>query len=66
LVFVASSLRKQHYGERAKIGWLRIKIMCPNGVTFNYIKFPLLRPNLTFNFYQFHSLKSKGTIHPVP
>jgi hypothetical protein len=34
LVFVASSLRTQHYGERAKIGWLRIKIMCPNGVTF--------------------------------
>jgi hypothetical protein len=71
LVFVASSLRTQHYGERAKIGWLRIKIMCPKGVTFhhifiNYIKFPLLRPNLTFNFYQFHSLKSKGTIHPVP
>ena len=34
LVFVISSLSTQHYGERAKIGWLRIRIMFPNGVTF--------------------------------
>ena len=34
LVFVASPLSTQHYGERAKIGWLGIRIMCPNGVTF--------------------------------
>jgi hypothetical protein len=33
-VFVASPLSTQHYGERAKIGWLGIRIMCPNGVTF--------------------------------
>jgi hypothetical protein len=24
----------KHYGERAKIGWLGIRIMCPIGVTF--------------------------------
>jgi hypothetical protein len=34
LVFVASPISTQHYGERAKIGWLGIIIMCPNGVTF--------------------------------
>ena len=34
LVFVASPLNTQHYGERAKIGWLEIRIMCPNGMTF--------------------------------
>ena len=34
LVFVASPLSTQHYGERAKIGWLGIRIMCSNGVTF--------------------------------
>jgi hypothetical protein len=34
LVFVASPLRTQHYGKRAKIGWLGIRIMCPNIVTF--------------------------------
>jgi len=34
LVFVASPLSTQHYRERAKIGWLGIRIMCPNGVTF--------------------------------
>jgi hypothetical protein len=38
LVFVASSLYMQHYGERAKTGWLRIRIMCPNGVTFLFSK----------------------------
>ena len=32
LVFVASPLSTQQYGERAKIGWLGIRIMCPNGV----------------------------------
>ena len=26
--------KHQHYGERAKIGWLGIRIMSPNGVTF--------------------------------
>ena len=30
----ASPLSTQHYGERAKIGWFGIRIMCPNGVTF--------------------------------
>ena len=31
LVFVASPLSTQHYGERAKTGWLRIRIMCLSG-----------------------------------
>jgi len=31
LVFVASPLSMQHEGERAKIGWLGIRIMCPSG-----------------------------------
>jgi len=31
LVFVASSLSTQHSGERAKTGWLEIRIMCPSG-----------------------------------
>jgi hypothetical protein len=34
LVFVASTLSTQHYGERGKIGWLGIRITCPNRVTF--------------------------------
>jgi hypothetical protein len=34
LVFVVSPLSTQHYGERAKIVWLGIRIMCPNGMTF--------------------------------
>ena len=29
-----------------------------HNIFINYIKFPLLRPNQNFNFYQFHSLKS--------
>ena len=33
LVFVASPLTMQHEGERAKTGWLGIRIMCPIGVT---------------------------------
>ena len=33
LVFLASLLSKQHQGENAKTGWLRIRIMCPSGVT---------------------------------
>jgi len=33
LVFVASPLSTQHWGERAKNGWLRIRIMYPSGVT---------------------------------
>ena len=28
LIFVASPLSRQHYGERAKTGWLGIRIMC--------------------------------------
>jgi hypothetical protein len=28
LVFVASPLSTQHYGDRVKIGWLGIRIMC--------------------------------------
>ena len=32
-VFVASPRSKQHYGERAKTGWLGIKIKCPSGAT---------------------------------
>jgi hypothetical protein len=36
LVFVASSLSTQHSGERAKTGWLGIRIMCPSG-TINRI-----------------------------
>jgi len=33
LVFVASPLSMQHYGERAKTGWLGIWIMCQSGAT---------------------------------
>jgi hypothetical protein len=33
LVCVASPLSTQHYGERAKTGWLGIMIMCPSGET---------------------------------
>ena len=33
LVFVASPLSTQHSGERAKTGWLGIRIMCPSGAT---------------------------------
>jgi hypothetical protein len=33
LVFVASLLSTQHWGERAKTGWLGIRIMCPSGAT---------------------------------
>ena len=33
LVSVASLLSTQHLRERAKTGWLRIRIMCPNGAT---------------------------------
>ena len=28
LVFVASPVSTQHWGERAKTGWVRIRIMC--------------------------------------
>ena len=31
LVFVASPLSTQRYGERAKTGWLGIRIMCLSG-----------------------------------
>ena len=30
---VASPLSMQHYGERAKTGWFRIRIMCQSGAT---------------------------------
>ena len=33
LVFVASPLSTQHYGVKAKTGWLGIRIMCPSGAT---------------------------------
>ena len=33
LVFVASPLSTQHYGERAKIGWLGIRILCLSRAT---------------------------------
>jgi hypothetical protein len=33
LVFVASPLSMQHLGERAKTGWLEIRIMCPSWAT---------------------------------
>jgi hypothetical protein len=33
LVFVASQLSMQDQGERAKTGWLGIRIMCRSGVT---------------------------------
>jgi len=33
LVFVASPLSTQHKGERAKTGWLEIRIMCLTGTT---------------------------------
>ena len=33
LVFVASWLSTQHWGERARTGWLEIRIMCPSGAT---------------------------------
>ena len=32
-VFVASPISMQHSGERGKIGWLGIRIMCPSGAT---------------------------------
>jgi hypothetical protein len=32
-VFVASPLSTQHSGDRAKTGWLGIRIMCPSGTT---------------------------------
>ena len=32
-IFVASQLSMQHKGERAKTGWLGIRIMCPSGAT---------------------------------
>ena len=35
LVFVASPLSTQHSGERAKTGWLRIRITCPSGATLS-------------------------------
>ena len=31
LVFVASLLSTQHYGQRAKTGWLGIRIICQSG-----------------------------------
>ena len=34
LVFFASLLSTQHSGERAKTGWLGIRIMCTSGSTF--------------------------------
>jgi hypothetical protein len=33
LVSVASLLSTQHLEDRAKTGWLRIRIMCPSGAT---------------------------------
>jgi hypothetical protein len=33
LIFVVSPLSKQHEGERAKTGWLGIRIICPSGAT---------------------------------
>ena len=33
LVFVASPLSMQHKGEKAKTGWLGIRIMCLNEAT---------------------------------
>ena len=33
LVFVASPLSTQNEGEKAKTGWLGIRIMCPSGAT---------------------------------
>ena len=30
--FISQKIR-EHKGERAKIGWLGIRIMCPNGAT---------------------------------
>ena len=33
LVFVASPLSTQHLEERAKTGWLGIRIICPSGAT---------------------------------
>ena len=33
VVFAASQLITHHLGERAKNGWLGIKIMCPSGAT---------------------------------
>ena len=30
----ASPLNTQHYGERAKTGWLGMKIMCLSGATY--------------------------------
>ena len=33
LIFVVSPLSKQHEGERAKTGWLGIRIICQSGAT---------------------------------
>ena len=33
LTVVASPVATQHQGEKAKTGWLGIRIMCPSGAT---------------------------------
>jgi hypothetical protein len=33
LIFVASLVSTQHYGDRARTGRLGIRIMCPSGAT---------------------------------
>ena len=34
LAFVASSLNTQHSADRAKTGWLRIRIICESGAKY--------------------------------
>jgi len=31
LIFVASPLSTQHYGQRARTDWLAVRIMCQSG-----------------------------------
>ena len=33
IIFVASPLSMEHYGERANTGWLGIRMMCSSGAT---------------------------------
>ena len=46
LVIVAFPLSTQHLGERAKTGWIGIRIMCPSGVTFLLGLMPVVGENL--------------------
>ena len=44
-VFAASLLGMQHYGVRARTGWVRIKIMCPEWGDMSTCKVLFYRPS---------------------